>query len=361
MLGLLGLFGALIGSFVADGLLTATPKSDAETGDTDGAEDNAHQNASGSDSDETVDLLDIASAAQQVDATSFSDSSAPNESESSDISVSPPENTRITGTASDDILASDAGSDTLDGGDGDDLLDGRDGDDLMFGGEGEDYLNAGGGDDTVIGGADDDVAQGEDGNDLMQGGTGNDSLAGHMDDDDLDGGEGDDTLLGGSGDDSLNGGEGDDWLAGGFGDDLLHGGAGSDTLDGNNGNDTIWGFDTEDTRAEDVDFLNGGAGDDHLYLGAGDYANGGAGADIFTIGDWLSEGEFARITDYDPDEDDIVVLYDAMAHPNPTIELLTEEESDDATVLLDGIPLAVIANGAGLSLNALTLLPSDSL
>jgi hypothetical protein len=95
-------------------------------------------------------------------------------------------------------------------------------------------------------------------------------------------------------------------------------------------------------------------------IGAGDYADGGEGADVFTIGDWIGEGEFAHITDYNSSEDEIVVVYDALAHPDPQIELITEEGFPDAVVWLDGIPLAVITGGAGLTVNALTLMPSHS-
>lgn len=145
----------------------------------------------------------------------------------------------------------------------------------------------------------------------------------------------------------------------GFGGDELHGGSGTDTLDGNAGNDTLWGYDAQDpTNSEGADFLNGGKGDDHLMIGAGDYAYGDEGSDSFAIGDWLGDGEMAHISDYNPDEDDIVVMYDETAHPDPHLELLTQEGSDDATVMLDGIPLAIIANGAGMNISALTLMPS---
>lgn len=52
--------------------------------------------------------------------------------------------------------------------------------------------------------------------------------------------------------------------------DALSGGDGSDTLSGNRG---------------DRDLLDGGSGEDDLPLGAGNSANGGAGADLFTLSD----------------------------------------------------------------------------
>ena len=126
------------------------------------------------------------------------------------------------------------------------------------------------------------------------------------------------------------------------------------------GNDTIWGFDPDNpSDSQGIDFLNGGTGNDTLMIGAGDYAHGGEGADQFTLGDWIGPGDCAHISDYDPAEDDIVILYDAAAHTDPQVELITEAGSGDATVMLDGIPLAVIANGSGLTVDALKLMPAN--
>ncbi|WP_415233500.1 calcium-binding protein [Pseudorhodobacter sp.] len=357
MLGLLGLFGALFAGFMADGVMSVGSKSESD----DTAEDGSFSEASpaaGDEAEGTVDLLDIATSAAPLEAD---DPSGFDVTDTPPTEAEPgPENLTLTGGDGDDILTGNAGADTISGGDGVDLLGGRDGDDLIDGGAGDDYIDGGSGADTLLGGDDDDFVQGNDGNDLLDGGNGNDSLAGHMHNDNMTGDIGDDSILGGDDDDTLSGGEGDDWLAGGYGNDELHGDAGQDTLDGNAGNDTIWGFDANNpTNSQDADFLNGGTGEDTLMIGAGDYAHGGEGADQFTIGDWIGDGGFAHITDYNPDEDDIVVMYDSIAHPDPFIELVTQEGSGDATLLLDGIPLALIADGAGLSVEALTLMPSN--
>jgi Ca2+-binding RTX toxin-like protein len=359
VLGLIGVFGALFAGFMADAVMSSTSGTQAEDGSEDGAEDEvALDNPS---QDGPGDVLEFASNASSWQADDA------DMAESTDTPAAPPEDIEIIGSDSDDILTGHAGADTISGGAGGDLLGGRDGDDVISGGAGQDYIDGGAGNDSLAGDAGDDAAQGHDGNDLMTGGAGNDTLAGHMGDDALHGDEGEDTLLGGSGADEMDGGEADDWLAGGFGDDVLQGGAGSDTLDGNDGNDTLWGFDPVDMAAgtpdagDDADFLNGGGGDDTLLIGANDHAHGGEGADSFAISNWIGEGEFAHIADYNPQEDDIVILYDITAHPDPQIEVITEDGSDDATVWLDGIPLAVIANGAGLTVDQLTLRPSNAL
>ncbi|WP_050526909.1 calcium-binding protein [Pseudorhodobacter aquimaris] len=350
MLGILGLFGAVFAGFMADGVIATKAKLDGD--DSADPEDNAPE--SGDENSDTVDLLDIAN--QNSDP--YVDASG---TESSDAPVPPPLDIELTGSSYDDILAGEAGADTIDGEDGDDLLDGRDGDDVISGGNGHDYIGGGAGNDDLRGGAGNDVVDGHDGNDLMAGGTGDDSLSGHMGDDSLSGDEGDDTLLGGSGSDMLKGGDGDDWLAGGFDDDALFGDEGADTLDGNDGNDTLWGVDAENPNDSlGTDFLNGGAGDDTLMIGAGDWAHGGEGEDSFALNSWLGSDNLAHILDYKPSEDEIVVLYDAEAHPDPHVELLTDEDSEDATIMLDGVPLAVIANGANLTIDALKLTPSNN-
>jgi len=357
MLGLLGIFGAVFAGFMADGVLNAESKMKSDDED-DGPDTRSPSNEEGADHG-FLDFLDTApTTAPTIDGLAEDDML---DSDSTDMPPPAPDNRLIFGADDDDILTGDTGADAIFGGNGGDLLGGRDGDDVIDGGEGEDHIDGGSGADSLRGGAGDDVLQGLDGDDEIEGSSGDDWLAGHMDDDLLQGDEGADSLMGGSGDDTLIGGEDDDWLAGGYGDDALQGRSGSDTLDGNAGNDTLLGVDPENPKDSDgADFLNGGTGDDTLLIGAGDYAHGGEGADTFALGDWIGDGEVAHISDYNPDEDDIVVLYDATAHPDPHIALISEDGSNDATVLLDGIPLAVIANGAGLSVDALKLMPSNS-
>ncbi|MBC7738602.1 MAG: calcium-binding protein, partial [Candidatus Saccharibacteria bacterium] len=174
----------------------------------------------------------------------------------------------------------------------------------------------------------------------------------------LDGGSGSDAIIGGEGMDSLLGQAGNDALQGGAGADQLAGGFGADTLDGNDGNDTIWGDVAGLSLAEggtgvsgpvQIDFLNGGAGDDVLHVGAGDYASGGTGADDFALHDIAPGQALMQIMDFNRDEDSLVMQYDASVHTAPQITVVTDPGSPDATVLLDGVPVAQVLGGAGLT------------
>ena len=119
----------------------------------------------------------------------------------------------------------------------------------------------------------------------------------------------------------------------GLGDDALQGGrgmtgrwaeTGPDKVDGNAGNDTLWGGAEDDA----VDFLNGGAGEDDLHTGAGDYASGGGGADVFTLDDIAAGAPLPQITDFDRQEDALVLLYDASLHSDPEVTIASEPGSD---------------------------------
>ena len=379
MLAILGLFGAVCAGFLADSVLSSKSVQD-EDDEAEGlaaAEDAASSTSSADEAQgNMLDWIDgepspppqMPLAQFDTDAASAdagADALDPTNSrddgpDSSDLPQEPEPGLALDAAEGDSILTGQSGEDTVTGGNGDDLLGGRDGDDSISGAAGRDVLHGGTGADSLDGGDGDDTIHAEDGADIVHGGAGADMLAGHEGADRIAGQAGNDTLLGGGGNDTLDGEEGDDWLAGGFGDDLLQGGAGSDTLDGNDGADTLLGLDTAAPDAE-ADFLNGGAGDDVLWLGANDHGHGGAGADEFRIGDWIGEGQFARIADFDPSEDEIVVVYDAQSHPDPQLSLVSDEGSPDITVLLDGLPLAEIAGGAGLELSQVRLMSSTDL
>ena len=95
-----------------------------------------------------------------------------------------------------------------------------------------------------------------------------------------------------------------------------------------------------------LDYLNGGRGDDLLDIGGGDHATGGEDADTFALQEWLSEGKVATIADYDFLQDQIVVVYDPAAHPDPQLTLSSDEETENVTILLDGAPVAVVSGGS---------------
>ncbi|MBB4082851.1 beta strand repeat-containing protein [Brevundimonas lenta] len=171
-----------------------------------------------------------------------------------------------------------------------------------------------GGADTITGAGTWGVANslyGHGGNDTINGGSGGDLLSGGAGDDVITGGDEidpsgasyGDGIDGGAGADTLRGGVGRDVLVGGDGADLIEGDAGNDILyhdgDGLTSGETVLQLGPEygnmaipvrfylaaDRRAEDgsVDTLNGGAGDDFIYLGAGDSADGGDGADSVEV------------------------------------------------------------------------------
>lgn len=357
MLGLLGLMGALMAGFMVDAMMTRDPDDEAE--DEDQAQPEAHLTQGFDDEDASDPFgLDETQPAERASASAFPpgdrDPSQDGHPESDDLPGPRDPDQKLSGGAGNDILTGEGGDDIIAGRAGNDLLGGRAGDDIISGGAGRDWLTGGDGEDRLLGGKGDDDLRGENGRDTILGGEGKDYLAGGFGADLLSGGSGDDTLVGGLGDDSLMAGTGHDAVQGGYGDDLAFGGEGSDTLDGDDGDDTLWGG---RRNADDgtVDFLNGGAGDDLLHLGAGDYGNGGAGADTFELQDIAVGDPVAQITDFDPAEDRLVLLYDSQTHATPEVSIVTEEGSQDATVMLDGVPVARVLGGAGLSAADVTL------
>lgn len=260
----------------------------------------------------------------------------------------------ITGSAENDTLTGTTGDDFIGGYEGDDLLDGRAGSNLIYGGDGND---------TLIGGDGDDTLHGEDGDDLLFGGDGDDRLFGHDGDDTLHGGAGDDTLIGGMGNDLLVGGPGNNALHGYAGDNTLIGGAGADTLFGGSGDDVLGtlpgtgenGYDPE--HGPERNYLNGGAGDDLIYAGPGDVITTGAGQDTVVLGDWLSAEHQAEILDFEPEEDQLMIVYNNLRGDDPEVTLEFDEEvADRQHVLLNGERIAFVENAQDLTLDHVVLL-----
>jgi Ca2+-binding RTX toxin-like protein len=316
---MLGLFGAMMAGLAADAILS---NRDEEEEDWDPPADDVE------DSGANGNLLDQISVEHGVPV--------------SDDSPDPvDEPMSLSGTEADDNLSGLGGADTIFGYGGSDLIDGRAGDDQISGGAGDDAVWAAEGDDTVWGDDGNDVVLGQAGNDVVLGGAGNDSLAGCEGDDSLAGGSGNDTLLGGEGTDSLDGGDGDDWLHGGEGNDYLIGGAGRDDLDGGRGDDWISGLEDPATGQE-ADFLNGGEGNDHLILGAGDHASGGLGADQFWLQAWPGQSAVSEVSDYDPAQDQLVVVYDPTIHTDPVLSVAPTADGSGQVVYLDGSKVAIV-------------------
>jgi uncharacterized repeat protein (TIGR01451 family) len=132
------------------------------------------------------------------------------------------------------------------------------------------------------------------GNDLIFGGDPNQTINGNL---------GNDTIFGGKGRDRVNGGLGDDLLIGGDGNDELLGGQGNDTLDGA----------CTSQGVGQIDRLTG---------------SGGAGDDVFVLGNQLGvyylgngNNDFAYITDFDPTNDQLVLVGSPMDYTTSNITL----------------------------------------
>jgi Ca2+-binding RTX toxin-like protein len=348
MLALLAIFGAIGAGLIADSLIRTPEPDEAE----ENADEVPEDEDSGSDSDGLEWLFAPDSPSGVNSADEMAGRSAGHVEDGMPLSDDIPDPVdaalSLTGGAGNDILSGGANHDRLAGGDGNDQLTGRGGNDRLSGGAGNDHAEGGDGNDSLFGEGGADVLNGGAGNDTVSGGAGADSLAGGPGNDRLIGGRGADTLAGGEGDDSLYGGMGRDWLAGGAGNDVLSGGGSQDTLDGGAGNDTLRG-------GAAADMLNGGEGDDVISLGVGDIAMGGDGADTFQLQDFGPGLPVAEITDYDPDQDQIVVVYDAAQHTAPELSTAAIDGSEDVTLLLDGVAVALIRSGAMLDLSAITL------
>lgn len=245
------------------------------------------------------------------------------------------------------------------GGDDVDFLQGGDGQDMLFGQADGDELRGGAGDDRLWGGTGDDTVHGDSGDDVLWGDEGDDSLLGHDGDDSQDGGDGQDTLWGGLGDDTLAGGNGNDALHGREGADVMAGDAGADTLFGGDGDDLLLGRLLGD-QGDDVDFLNGGDGADTLIAGAGDILTGGDGADDFMLGDWgdaAGTDAPAQLTDFDPDEDRMVVVYDDSTDAEPDVDLRPNVDSPALIdLVVNGTVLTTLAQADAPSLDNIVLL-----
>ncbi|MFY7932764.1 MAG: Calx-beta domain-containing protein [Microcystis aeruginosa] len=268
-----------------------------------------------------------------------------------------------------DTLYGNPGNNVLYGGEDKDLLYGGNDADTIYGENHDDTLYGNGGNDSLFGGNGADNLDGGDGNDDLDSGEGNDSLFGGAGDDRLFSSNGNDTVDGGAGTDTysidfsgspvfmtydtvtgngtvitgnkvdtlisiercnLFGTEDNDFILGGWGSDSynfsltfrdggLRGNDGDDTIDGNGGNDSLFGEDGND-------FLIGGWGSDTLYgeddndrlIGVNpnaatpgqneqDDLYGGAGADLFILGDanWIGYDDGNTRDDGDQDYADI--------------------------------------------------------
>ena len=168
---------------------------------------------------------------------------------------------------------------------------------------------------TVIDGTnEDDVLNGTANVDAILGKVGNDLISGNDASDALFGGDGSDRLFGDGGEDLLFGEAGADRLFGGNKSDTLEGNLGRDTLIGGNHSDLLLGGEDED-RLIGVELNSNEPG-----INEQDILTGGLGADTFVLGNEAGifysdrnsfasgDADFARITDFNPQEDRILLF-----------------------------------------------------
>jgi hypothetical protein len=241
----------------------------------------------------------------------FVDSSGSNDRIILDSSVSP---TQISGdvTIHGNIAKFFSDDDELvqiDLGNGDDYLEVRDGAANIVTGDGADTVDASGLRAGEILANSGDVVYGSD---IVADGSFPDGVAVTVDDAEFHGGDANElaTAIGEGG--ILDGGGGNDVLAAFDGDVELRGGTGDDTILGNADSNSFY----QDTRFtniswvsnESMDTIDGGDGDDKISMSNGDIAIGGEGEDSFQIfHDFDSPSEAARILDFDPSEDALIV------------------------------------------------------
>lgn len=250
---------------------------------------------------------------------------------------------------------------------------------LLRGTEGADSLSGTGGDETMLGLEGDDVLWGRGGDDVVFAGIGDDVATGAL---------GNDRVYGSDGDDVVSGLWGDDLLRGGAGDDAIVDTRGADTIFGDSGNDTILasgfldeqallttalGAEAGETSLQEAfaatmtaaninyetdedgqgDLINAGGRDDMVVFGLNDTVTGGAGADTLLGGDWITDENAARITDFDAAED--VLVYSAAEGTTPALSITysegATEAEGDAILSNDGVPAIVVQDvGTGFTL-----------
>jgi Ca2+-binding RTX toxin-like protein len=123
------------------------------------------------------------------------------------------------------------------------------------------------------------------------------------------GDDGDDTIFGRGGLDQIFGNDGNDILSGGDDGDLIVGGEGSDTIYGGAGDDNIFDGDyIAGSDGETTDVIIAGDGDDGVIIEDGvNLVSLGEGADHLQVFSDNDENAGAVVTDFDPEEDALLL------------------------------------------------------
>lgn len=218
--------------------------------------------------------------------------------------------------------------------------------------EGALRVDAGAGDDVVVGSSAADIIEAGDGDDVVAGGDGNDRV--YLE-------EGDDVYglspyfeayatehleaLG-----VLE--HGNDKIRGGAGDDMISDRFGSNRLIGNQGADLLVALDDESEEAPTPDIILGGFGNDQIHADEGDTIVGGRGQDTITLHLPTVTGEAAPqpivIQDFFKNVDALEL---EGIGDGASVSIQDIEDGSGAQVLLDGVVVATVLGGAGLTLD----------
>lgn len=168
-------------------------------------------------------------------------------------------------------------------------------------------------------------------------------IFGDIETDILDGQAGDDYLFGDVGDDILFGGAGNDVVLGGQGSDFIIGEAGSDRLIGSDYQGNY--FDFPELQQNPFAFANTPV-DPTVY--EIDTYNGGAGADIFVLGDYFNahyRGQsFAVIEDFNSAEGDKLEVFGTIEDYSLGVADLTGNGVNDQVLQYQGDAIAYFFN-----------------
>jgi Ca2+-binding RTX toxin-like protein len=226
----------------------------------------------------------------------------------------------------------------------------------------------GSGDSDTLSGSGGDIypVDNETGDDTIYGGSGADTVIGGVGYDLFYGGADGDTFQGWNGADTLYGAGGDDSLTGDYGNDLAFGGEGNDTFSWMASNDTSYGgagheniFDVQQTydSVPNISLMDGGAGNDSLSFEAGSTITGGTGDDSMWLYAGLGETAVTVITDFDPDEDSILIDEGSLL-PGTTPQIVIWEDDTGCDIMTGDIDMARVSGGQGLTTADIGLAPS---